>query len=333
MRILVFGGTVFLSRAVAAEAVARGHDVVCAARGSSGPVPEGARLVQVDRSAPDGLAPLRDEPAFDAVVDTALQSVRWVREALDLLAADTGHWTFVSTINVYADLVTRGQGTDGPLVEPVLTESGDRSPEIYGGIKVASETAVRAAGMPALVVRAGLIIGPGDVSDRFGYWPARFSQGGRVLVPGDAAEAPASWIDVRDLAAWIVDCAEQGRTGTFDGSGPATTLAAMLDTVAGAVAPAGTEQVPVPAEALVAEKVGYWAGERSLPFWLPASHHGVLTHDVAATLEAGLRVRPLAETAADALAHERTLGLDRPRQAGLTAAEEAEVLAAWKAGS
>ncbi|MGQ0778080.1 MAG: NAD-dependent epimerase/dehydratase family protein [Pseudonocardiales bacterium] len=334
MRMLIFGGTRFLSRAVAVEALGRGHEVLCAARGESGPVPDGAAFVRIDRDVPNGLRMLlsavQSGQRFDAVLDTARMSLRWVRDALDTLGAVASHWTFVSTINVYADTRTAGQTVDAPLVAPVFDDATDLSPEIYGGVKVAGENAVRSAGVPPLVVRAGLLVGPGDISDRFGYWPMRMARGGRVLVPGDAAEVPTTWIDVRDLAAWLVDSAEQGRTGTFDGCGLTVSLRDLLAQLADTLAPPGTELVTVPAPVLQEAGVASWSGPKSLPLWLPSEEYGLVTHDVGATLRAGLRQRPLAETAAAALAHERILGVDRPRQAGLTATDEAELLAAWQ---
>ena len=179
MRLLVLGGTVFVSKTVAAEAVARGHDVTCAARGTSGSVPAGATLVRVDRDAPDGLAALAGAE-FDAVVDVAAISYPWVADALALLGAGAKHWTFVSTINVYSDDETTGQRPGSPQVEP-LREGGTRADTShYGAIKIASEDAVREAmGDRAFVVRPGLITGPDDGSDRFGYWPGRFSRGGQ----------------------------------------------------------------------------------------------------------------------------------------------------------
>ncbi|MFI5610828.1 NAD-dependent epimerase/dehydratase family protein [Amycolatopsis sp. NPDC051903] len=329
MRLLVLGGTAFAGRAVAAEALRRGHDVVCAARGESGGVPDGARLVRVDRDAPDGLAPVAGEE-FDAVVDVAPSSFPWVRRALAAFADRVGHWTFVSTINVYADDATLGQTpATGPLV-PALERHATRADlmadggtQLYGGIKVAAENAVRAAlGDRAFVVRPGLITGPGDDSDRFGYWPAR---GGRALVP-DAPGRLVQHLDVRDLAAWLVTASETGLGGTFDGVGPAVPLGELLPGIAAAV-DAVVELVPVPAERLTSAGVNPWGGPRSLPLWVPEELAGVAAHDAAPSLAAGLAVRPLADTVAGALATERERGLDRPRRAGLSAAEEAEVLA------
>jgi len=326
-RWLVLGGTRFLSHAVAADAVGRGLEVVCVARGESGEVPDGASLLMADRDVPGALDALRGE-RFDAVVDVATMSQPWVRDALAAVAATTAHWTFVSTINVYADSVTPGQGVDAPLLEPL--EAGaeptpDRDPSAYGAIKVASENAVRAACAQSLIVRAGLICGPGDRSDRFGYWPARFARGGRAVVP-DALDQPMQIVDVRDLAAWIVTSGERGLTGTFDGSGPRTTLGALLDEIAAAVGAPDLALVPVSPAALEAAEVTPWGGPRSLPFWLPDSHVGIAARDTAPAAAAGLHCRPVAETARAALAHEHALGLNRTRKAGLTPTDEHPLL-------
>ncbi|MFD7654982.1 NAD-dependent epimerase/dehydratase family protein [Actinosynnema sp. NPDC059797] len=319
MRILVLGGTVFLGHATAAEAVRRGHEVVCAARGESGSAPDGATHVPVDRDA--GLDPLAGE-RFDAAIDLATMSVTWVRDALRSVGAD--HWAFVSSCSVYADHATPGSTR---TLDPLEDDLGaPRSPDRYGAIKVASEDAVRdACGDRAFIVRPGLITGPGDKSDRFGYWPNRLSRGGRAVVP-DAPDQPAQHIDVRDLAAWLVDAAEQRLTGTYDAVGPANPLALVLGEIAGAVAPQGTELVRVPEEVLRRHEVAPWAGPRSLPLWLPATHRSLMFRDAGPALAAGLRPRPTAETARDALVHERALGLDRDRRAGLPPRAEEELL-------
>ncbi|WP_219416423.1 NAD-dependent epimerase/dehydratase family protein [Pseudonocardia nigra] len=328
-RWLVLGGTRFLSWTVAATAVERGHEVVCAARGVSGRVPDGAKLVAVDRDAPDGLDALRGE-RFDAVVDVATMSLPWVRAAVDALAAGAGHWTFVSTINIYADSAARGQGVDAPLLPPreaADTDVPNSDPDAYGAIKVASENAVRAAaGDSALVVRAGLICGPGDEHDRFGYWPQRLARGGRAVVP-DSPGQPVQVVDVRDLADWIVRCGEERTTGTFDGSGQRSTLGAVLDEIADAVGAHELERIPVAPEKLTAAGVNPWAAPRSLPLWLPESHWGMVDRDTAPAAAAGLRCRPVADTARASLDHERSLGVDRDRRAGLTPQDEAEILA------
>jgi nucleoside-diphosphate-sugar epimerase len=332
MRILVLGGTIFVGHAVAVEGSRRGHDVVCAARGESGAVPEGTTLVKVDRDAEDGLAPLAGE-TFDAVVDVAPLSYPWVRRALDAFG-DAAHWTFVSTINVYADNATPGQTpATGPLV-PALEEHSNREEMaargedgvlLYGGIKVASENAVRdAMGDRAFVVRPGLVTGSWDRSDRFGYWPGRFARGGRVLVPDSTA--PIQIIDVKDFARWIVDAAESGTAGTYDAVGPHRPLLEMLEDIASIVGFDG-EIMKASPEWLTSEGVNPWAGPRSLPLWLPPEYEGLKTHDPAPSIAAGLRFAPFADAVLDSLARERELGIDRERKAGLSPEEEKELLA------
>jgi 2'-hydroxyisoflavone reductase len=334
MRLLVLGGTIFVGYAVAAEGVRRGHDVVCAARGESGAVPDGATLVKVDRDAEDGLAPLAGA-RFDAVVDVSPLSYPWVTRALDMFGEQVGHWTFVSTINVYSDNATPGQTpATGPLVPALAQHSnrdemaaaGDGGVALYGGIKVASENAVRdAVGDRAFVVRPGLITGSWDRSDRFGYWPARFARGGRVLVP-DVPDQPMQIIDVKDFARWIVDAGEKGLGGTFDAVGPTQPTLAMIERIAETVGFDGETVKAAPAR-LTEAGVNPWGGPRSLPLWLPDDYDGMKSHDPTPSIEAGMPVRPLAEAIADALERERELGLDRERKAGLSPDEEAEVLA------
>ncbi|MDX8030013.1 NAD-dependent epimerase/dehydratase family protein [Lentzea sp. BCCO 10_0856] len=324
MKILVLGGTVFLSKAITAEAVRRGHDVVCGARGASGEVPEGARLISIDRNKPGAFDQLAGEQ-FDAVVDVSKYSVNWVRDALEAFGRTTPHWTFVSSISVYADHTT---GSD-ELLPPLEDDPAEEfTSERYGSVKVASEIAVREAVRGReFIVRAGLITGPDDPSDRFGYWPARMAQGGRVVVP-DSPDLGFQHIDVRDLAQWIVFAAEERVTGTYDSTGPVMPFQMAIGEIAGATAPPGTQLVPVPEKVLNELEINPWAGPRSLPLWLPQEWAKMVGRDVSNALANGLRVRPLAETALDSLEYERGLGLDRPRKAGLTAAEEQEILAA-----
>lgn len=319
MRILVLGGSVFLSRAVAAEAVRRGHDVVCACRGTSGSVPDGARLVETDRT-----GPLPDElTGFDAVVDVARQP-SWVRAAVERLP--DAHWVFVSTINVYEDESTPG-GRPGTL--PLRAPQPDDvdlaiDPEAYGPMKVACEEIVAAGAASSMVVRPGLIVGPGDPTGRFSYWPARLGSGpAEVLAPGDPGDV-VQVVDVRDLADWVVDSCETRRTGTYDGVGPARPLSELLAEVA-----AGCDADPiwtwVSQDALEAQGVEPWSGPRSVPLWLPRpAYDGMLAHDVTPSLDAGLRIRPLADTARDTLAWLRATP-DAP-VTGLTAEEETQLL-------
>jgi nucleoside-diphosphate-sugar epimerase len=325
MKLLVLGGTVFLSRAVAALGVARGHDVTVAARGQSGAPPEDARFVRIDRDDPASLEALRGE-AFAAVVDVS-RIPRQVGDALDALATETGHWTFVSSCSAYADQSIPGQTADAELLEPTAPDSADPAVELYGPSKVACETLVRERVEDcAFIVRPGLVVGAGDPNDRFGYWPSRIAEGGEILAPG-APEDPVQYVDVRDLAAWIVEAAESGVTGNYDAVCPPVSRESFLTEIARAVGTRSTF-VWVPGEFLVEQGVRPWAGEESLGLWLPTPEYaGLLARDPATSLAAGLRCRPLGETARDWLA---ARDASSALLASLSREKEAAVLAAWR---
>ncbi|MFC6042663.1 NAD-dependent epimerase/dehydratase family protein [Nocardioides hankookensis] len=324
MKLLVLGGSVFLSRAVAADAVRRGHDVTCANRGTSGSVPEGARSVVWDRDdpVPEQLA----ATAYDAVVDVARHPSR-VRSAVAVFPS--AHWVFVSTVNVYSDESTPG-GRPGtlPMRDPIH-EDVDLAVdmEAYGPMKVACESLVRDGAATATVIRPGLIVGPGDPSGRFTYWPARMADGGTVLAPG-RPEDSTQVIDVRDLATWVVGATEARLTGDYDGVGHATTMGEVLSAVA-AGCDADVELTWVAQEFLTEQGIEPWAGPDSLPLWLPRPEYdGMTAHDATPSYDAGLVTRPVADTARDTLAWLRetpdatVTGIGRER--------EAEVLAAWR---
>jgi 2'-hydroxyisoflavone reductase len=265
------------------------------------------------------------EGEWDAVVDVA-RTPSWVAGALDHLA--DAHWTFVSTISVYADHATPGGTPETlPLLPPITEDVEQDSAEKYGSSKVACEQDVQARAREALIVRPGLIIGPGDPSGRFTYWPERLAEGGEVLAP-ESPDRDTQAIDVRDLAAWIVTCAEERRTGVYDASGPVQRLGDLVDQVSDAVG-GDAKVVWATADFLLEREVAYWAGPRSLPLWLPEDARGMTSHDVTASFEAGLTTRPVGETAADTLAwlEEHPAA---PRT-GLTRAEEQDLLDDWYA--
>ncbi|GAA1373126.1 SDR family oxidoreductase [Catellatospora chokoriensis] len=327
MRLLVLGGTVFLGRAVAAHALAAGHDVTCVARGTSGAVPAGATLVTADRDDPAGLAGLDGD--FDAVIDVARRPSH-VRHAVAALGARIPHWVFVSSCSVYADQATPGQRADeAPLLLPLPLETDDATGENYGPAKVACERALLDAVGPdrVLLCRAGLIVGPEDTTNRFDYWVARLAEGGEVLVPGAPGEA-VQWIDVRDLAAWLVQAAEQRLAGAYDGIGAPVTRAEFFADIAEAVA-AEPRLTWVDQDFLAAQGVGPWMGERSLPMWLPLPEYaGFLSRDVSPALAAGLAPRPLTDTARDTLAWLADAPARKP-WAGITREDETGLLATW----
>lgn len=320
MELLVLGGTAFLGREIARTALARGHRVTCAARGSSTP-PEGAAFVRVDRDEEDGLAPLAGR-RWDGVIDVARQPGH-VRRAVRDLEAD--HRVLVSSGNAYADFSSIEQSEDAVTLPPLEADTM-ASDEDYGAAKVACEEAVLAAG-PAAAVRSGLIAGPGDWSGRTGYWPWRFAHpvGPEVVVP-DELDFPCAMVDVRDLAAWIVDLAERRVEGVFNATGPTTDLGSVLD-VAARVAGSPARPRPVPVERLRELGIGHWMGPASLPLWIDDPEwRGFATLDTRRARAEGLVTRPLEDTLADTLAWEETR--TEPRRCGLTDDEERRVLAA-----
>jgi 2'-hydroxyisoflavone reductase len=323
MRLLILGGTQFLGRAIAAHALANGHDVTCAARGVTGAVAPGTRLIRVDRDEADGLAPLAGA-AFDAVVDVSRHPGQ-VRRAVAALKSRVAHWTFVSTASVYADNATPGQRADtAPLRAPTASEIERSTEETYGAAKVACEQAV---GEGAFVCRAGLIVGPEDPTGRFTYWPMRLARGGEVLVGGTPDDA-VQLIDVRDLAQWIVFAAQNGLTGTFDGIGPSFTRGAFLAECQDAL-DASCTFTWVDRPFLEGQNIKRWSGPRSLPMWVPLPEYaGFNTRDTSPARDAGLTARPLSQTARDTLSWARGAG---GPVTGLTADEENAALKAWHA--
>jgi 2'-hydroxyisoflavone reductase len=328
LRLLLLGGTAFLGPELVEAARARGHAVTLFNRGKTRPdlFPDVEKL----RGDRDGKLDALRGRDWDVVVDTSGYVPRLVKASAELLAPRVGRYLFVSSISAYAD-------SREPLTEasPVATMPDEKSEEVrahYGALKALCEKAAEAA-LPgrALSVRPGLIVGPGDPTDRFTYWPVRLSRGGEVLAPGDGQD-PVQVIDVRDLAAWMIRSAEDGLAGTYNAVGPASTLtaAAMLEACR---APGVEARLTwVDTAFLEKEKVSAWS---DLPAWIPRSSEeaGMARTSNAKAVARGLAFRPLAETARDTLAYWNRLPAERrakPR-AGISPEREAVVLAAWKA--
>jgi nucleoside-diphosphate-sugar epimerase len=318
---LVLGGTAWLGGWVARRALEEGWEVTCLARGESGSVPAGARPVVADRSRPEAYDLVRQDE-WDAVVDVSRQPGQ-VRAAVAALGDRAAHWAFVSTGNVYADLANPVI-EDSPLREPVTGEVA--LPEEYGEGKVACERAV--SELPhSLVWRAGLIGGPGDPSDRFGYWVSRFALAadGPVLCP-DTSDQPVQVVDVRDLADWIVHAATARTTGVLNAVGDQVPFGDVLDAAAEVAGSTGARVAAEP-QWLLDHGVQHWMGPRSLPLWLPDDSLGMVQMSPDRAREAGFTPRPLSDTLAATLTDERARGLDRERRAGLTRADELALLA------
>ena len=332
MRILVLGGTAWLGGEVAQVALERGHDVTCLARGESGQAPPGVHMLAADRSSAAAYGLVADQD-WDGVVDVSWQP-GFVRGAVAALADRAGTWVYVSSGSVYAAHGTPGADEGAALLPALEGDVADR--QSYGEAKVACEQAVLAGvgADRAVIARSGLIGGPGDHTDRTGYWPLRFAHpatdDAAVLVP-DTPDLGTQVIDVRDLARWLVESVEQERAGVFNLSGDVTPLGEHLAT-ARRVAGHDGPLVPVSSQWLVEHGVEEWAGERSLPLWLHSEGWEGFGHrSNAAARESGLVLRPLEDTLRDTLAWELKAGPGRPRKAGLSPEDERDLIAKARA--
>jgi 2'-hydroxyisoflavone reductase len=340
MRVLVLGGTVFLGRHVVGEALARGDEVTLFNRGRTAPgALAGVETVHGDRERDLGrLAGRR----FDVVVDTSGYVPRVAGLAARTLAGSVERYVFVSSCSVYAAATTPNDELTAPLAQ--LDEPGSEDVRAhYGALKALCEQAVEAA-VPgrALHVRAGLIVGPHDPTNRFTYWVTRLARGGDVLAPSPP-DQPVQVVDARDLARFMLDAAEAGASGPFNALGPAEplTLEATLRGIAAAVG-ADARLVWAPEAWLLEQGVEPWMG---LPLWLAAGanpdHAAFMVEPNARAVAAGLRFRPLAETARDTLEWSRSGQLVEPADgrglrfppAGIAPEREAELLAALRAGA
>lgn len=327
MRLLILGGTRFVGRHLVAAALARGHQVTLFHRGHTNPgLHDGVERVLGDRDG--GLAALGNR-AFDAVADVSGYFPRIVGASARALADRVRRYLFVSTISVYAEPMPAGADEDAPLLTTDAPEEETLTGTRYGAMKALSEQVVRQVyGERATIVRPGLVVGPHDHTGRFPYWPRRLARGGEVLAPGDPA-APLQVIDARDLAAFMLDLLERDVAGTYHATGPETplTLGAALERIGRAVG--GDARLSwVAEEFLLAEKVSPWM---EMPLWVPRADQAFLKLDNGRAVAAGLRFRPLEETARDTLAWERSLPEDeQPASPALAPERETELLAAWK---
>ena len=318
-RTLILGGTAWLGREIAEQLVAQGGEVTCLARGESGAVPSGVTFVRSDRRAPGAYDPVAGN-VWDEIIELSYEA-DLVTGALEALADSTQHWTLVSSVSVYASNAEPGADEDAVLVEPSDVDD-------YAHAKVAAERATtEVVGDRLLIVRPGLIAGPGDMSDRFSYWVSRLAQAldHPVLVP-DSHGRYVQFIDVRDLAGWLISAGHRRLTGIYNAVGNSRELSTVLMAAAQVAGYTG-ELIPADDDWLTAHNVNYWAGPRSLPLWLPRSDAAFAQRSRSRFLDAGGTERNLMQTLEDVLADERARGLDRERRSGLTRGEESLLLA------
>ncbi len=334
-RLLILGGTGFIGPHMVRTAVEHGHEVSIFTRGrSDADIPDVERLVG-DRN--DDLSALEGR-TWDVVLDNNARDYRWVQLSTELLKDAAEHYIFVSSISAYTAETMGYEFKNRVLWEPVIDEDserfspppgwtdGDDAP--YGLTKALSENIAHAA-FPGrtTVVRPGLIVGPGDPTDRFTYWPVRIDEGGEILAPGNPDHANQI-IDQRDLTEWIVRLAENGTTGDFNGTGPAARLsmAEMLYGVRAITSTPGSFTW-IPEDFLEEQEVAPWG---DVPSWIPGD--GLMYVDVHRAVEAGLTFRSLAVTALDTLEWDKARPAEqrRERRAGMSREREREILDAWR---
>ncbi len=335
LNILILGGTGFLGPHTVEYALARGHTITLFNRGKTNPhlFPTLEKL-RGDRKKGD-LQTLADAVAggrkWDVVIDPSAYYPRAINEAMDILEDHIGFYQLVSSISVYSDNSIVGMDESGPLgtIDDQTTE--EITGGSYGPLKVLCEQAAEKH-LPGRVnvVRPGLIVGPLDATDRFTYWPIRIERGGEVMAPGNPTD-PVQFIDVRDLAQWMIHLVEQKTAGIFNANGPnsPTNIAELLYGCK-AVTGGDARFTWVDADFLEEHQIAAWS---AMPVWIPPSegYEGFHRVSCAKAIKNGLNCRPLAETVHDTLDwfHKNRTGKKARLRSGIAPDREVAVLKAW----
>ena len=334
LSILILGGTGFIGPHQVRYALERGHKLTLFNRGRR-PKEWPAHVEEVTGDRDTNDYEVLKGRKWDVCIDNPTSIPAWVRGAAAVLKGNVGQYIFVSTLSVYSDDAKPGQDVDGPRAVYTgadamaeTTANLRKNMALYGPLKALSEDEVNKqfAGM-ATIVRPGLIVGPGDETDRYTYWPVRLARGGKVLAPPLAD--PVKYIDARDLGQWIIHLVEKRTFGSFNAIGPKDelTTGALLEGINRAVG-GKAQLVPASQKFLDDNKVEAWS---DLPLWVPGEGEtgGFHRRAVARSFAAGLRFRPVEETARDTLAWWNTLDEKRRSKlrAGLSPEREAELLA------
>jgi len=340
LKILILGGTGFTGPFQVKYALSRGHKVTVFNRGKTHPgeLPKEAEQLIGDRN---GQLDALKGRTWDVCIDIPTTLPVWVRDAAQILKGNVDRYVFISTISVFSDVSKVNMDENGPLAEYKGADAMKETQEtltasryaLYGPLKALSEKETE-KWFPgkSLIVRPGLIVGPGDESDRFTYWPVRVERGGEVLAPG-TPDDPVQIIDARDLAEWVIRMVEQGTVGTFNATGPAYKLSIgkMLNEIKAATKSNATFTW-ADADFLKEQKVRPWA---DMPTWVPPRGEsiGFSQINVQKALSKGLTFRSIGDTTTATLAwfHSQTAERQAKLRAGLTAERETAVLTAWHA--
>ena len=339
MKLLILGGTVFLGRHLVEAALMRGHEVTLFHRGIH-KANFSATIEQLRGNRRGDLTALQGRH-WDVVIDTNGYVPSLVRASAHVLADTVKQYIFLSSISVYSDFSVVGMDETAPvgtLTESQLREAEQLLPppygviaqaygEMYGPLKARCEQVLEET-MPGRVlsIRSGLLVGPYDYSDRFTYWTSRVAQGGEILAPGRKTRS-IQLIDVRDIAAWIIQTGELGQKGIYNAVGPTSPLSMqrLLETCRTVTGNDATFTW-LNDTFLLERGVVPWS---QLPLWLPEedeSTRGFLAVNIQKALSAGLTFRPLAETIRDTLTWDALRPPDEKRRAGLAPVQEAQLL-------
>jgi len=340
LRMLILGGTGFTGPQQVQYALSRGHHVTVFNRGRTHPgeLPKEVEQLIGDRN---GKLDALKGRTWDVCIDNPTSLPVWVRDAAQILKGNVGHYTFISTISVYSDTSKQGMDENAALAKYTGPDAMKETNvtlrannfALYGPLKAMSEVeAEKWFPGKTLIIRPGYIVGPGDESDRFTYWPVRVERGGEVLAPGTAND-PIQMIDARDLAEWTIRMVEQGVTGPFNAVGPKSRLGMgkMLNVIK---------------ETTGSDARFTWVDDKfledqkiidSIPIWTSTKGQeiGYSTMNINKAVSHGLTFRSLPDTTRATLEWFRKQPPARQSRmrAGITAQREAEVLAAWRAKS
>jgi nucleoside-diphosphate-sugar epimerase len=331
MKLLILGGTHFAGRAIVEAALADGIELTMLNRGNTtipGLSGKPVRTLIADRTDPDALRAALGDQEWDAVIDTWSWAPSVVAASCELLKGRTGHYGYVSTLSVYADPIPQDAKEDAPTVAADPDDDQDWTDGAgYQRVKRGSELAVlRTFGDGALLARAGLILGPYENVGRLPWWLRRIERGGKVLAP-DGPDVPVQYVDVRDLARWMLDMAKRRAGGAFNvvNKSGETTRGQFLSTAI-AVTGSDAELVWVPEQVILDAKLEPWT---ELPLWMPRDWDEPV--DVSAAFAAGLTGRTAQETVTDTWAWLQAEGDPQPRrQPGLPPEKEQAVLAQFR---
>jgi 2'-hydroxyisoflavone reductase len=341
LRILILGGTGFTGPFQVRYALSRGHKVTVFNRGKTHPgeLPKEAEQLIGDRN---GQLDALKGRKWDVVVDIPTTLPVWVRDVAQILKGNVERYVFISTTSVYSDNTRPGMDENGPLAtyegadalkETQQTMRASRVP-LYASLKVVSEReAEKWFPGKTLVIRPGLIVGPGDETDRFTYWPARLDRGGEILCPGDPKNDLVQFIDARDLAEWTIRMVEQGTTGIFNALGPKSKLpmGELLKEIK-TVTTSESQFTWIDTDFLLNYGVSPW---NEMPVWVaprgPEQGYPVLSNKRA--VNKGLTFRPIPDTARATLEWFKKQPAERQARlrSGISREREAAVLAAWHA--